>query len=874
MDTSKADTQSLDDTSIATLHSASIHRTSPKGVDGITFHKGCVMYKNAILNEIVKKYLQYVPEHCKNNQQKRDGLDYHITVINKTECKTIEKPNLTEHFRDKLNFSNINVIELGLGILKSADKESKTYFLLTYSPELDQIRKEFDLESIDFHITLGFDIRDVHEEGRKTLKTIQQINIDLPIEFFLLHPSPYKLKQIQYLEWIVKQKLFSTDPSIKKLIKELIKLYPKSKYEKIKELIELLIGMGDLDGYYVQAKVEQALGIPQSEIYNNISPLFDQEFDSDTVDPKSLQFLLNFLNNNINNQTIKKQSFYEFDNQKFIAHALPFNFSWVEPNRLAGSSIPSSNDLKLFSKMGIVHVITCLEEPLNIVQNDLKVHFFRIDDRTPPSMNQLDEMLNIVQIGEPTVIHCKGGVGRTNTVLACILIKQQKLNSEEAIARIKSTRPKVILDDRQIKFIKQFSNLQYACHKPKIKLPKLIIFVGYPASGKSTLSNHIVKCFGDDQVVRINQDDSGRKATIEQFNQNLKNSKTILVDNCNLTKEKRKVWLDLAFNTNQAFCIYFNHSMEELKYRIVRRVNHPTVKNGLKILDTLKDQLEEPELKEGFSKIIKIENDNDINLLLNDFGITQPIELPPESRSSIVKFVRTRHLINLGGASRDDLLLTAGEQNSFLQFPLDVEEKIDGANLGIVVKSNYQISVQNRSHYVSSSYHAQFSLLDNWILKHTDELISILEPEVEILYGEWCYMKHSIHYTKLPDYFLAFDLFNCITQQFLSRQELKVRLEGSSIKQVPLIVSKKFSNIKELTDIASKTKSKYYDGIIEGVYVRVCDDKHTVDRAKIVRKDFICGSNDSQTAASSSNVRHWTKAQLTKNILQLCDAEN
>lgn len=871
MDNIGKDTLSHTATSNTNQKMTESSRPATENDDIIVLHKGCVMYKSDKLKEMAERYIPYIPEHCQINQRQRDGLEYHITVINKSEVKTIGQPNLKEYLQDRIQLSRFDVTEFGLGILKSPDNEAncKTYFLLIYSSQLDRIRKDLHLESIDFHMTLGFDQRDVHVDGKKSLKAIQQINVNLPAQF--IPPSPYKSKQMQYLEWMVEH--FATDSRIKTAIKELTKLYPKSKYNKIKELIEILIGMGDLDGYYVQTKVEQALGIPTSDIFTNISTLFDREFDPATIDRKSLKFLLDFLNDNTNKQTIKKQHFYEFENQKFVNHPLPFNFSWVQSNVLAGSSIPSTNDLKLFSKMGIVHVITCLEEPLNVVQDCVKIHFFKIDDRTPPTLNQLEEMLNIVQLGEPTVIHCKGGVGRTNTVLACILIKQEKLSSEEAIAQIKSTRPKVILDDRQIKFIKQFSSLQYAGHKPKIKLPKMILFVGYPASGKSTLSTHMVNYFGDDQVVRINQDDSGRKATTEQFNQNIKNSKTILVDNCNLTKEKRKVWFDLAFNTKQAWCIYFNYNIEELKYRIVRRVNHPTVKNGLKILATLKDQLEEPEYSEGFSKIIKIENDEHITALLNDFGIAQPIELPPETTSQIVKFVRTRHLVNLGGASRDDLLLTHGEQNSFLQFQLDVEEKIDGANLGIVVKADYKISVQNRSHYVSSSYHAQFSLLDNWILKHSDELIALLEPEVEILYGEWCYMKHSIHYTKLPDYFLAFDLYNCITQQFSSRQELQVRLEGTSIKQVPLIVSKKFGNVKELSDIASKTKSQYYDGIVEGVYLRVCDDKNTKDRAKIVRKDFICGSGDGQTAGGSNNVRHWTKAQLTKNVLQLCDFE-
>ena len=44
-------------------------------------------------------------------------------------------------------------------------------------------------------------------------------------------------------------------------------------------------------------------------------------------------------------------------------------------------------------------------------------------------------------------------------------------------------------------------------------------------------------------------------------------------------------------------------------------------------------------------------------------------------------------------------------------------------------------------------------------MDHNDSLYEILDQDT-ILFGEWLYAKHSISYNNLPDYFLAFDLYN------------------------------------------------------------------------------------------------------------------
>ena len=163
---------------------------------------------------------------------------------------------------------------------------------------------------------------------------------------------------------------------------------------------------------------------------------------------------------------------------------------------------------------------------------------------------------------------------------------------------------------------------------------------------------------------------------------------------------------------------------------------------------------------------------------------------------ALFKFPRTRHLFDAGGhgVSRDDLLMDRTEADAFYskrggrQTVVTVEEKVDGANLGISISpSDYRIMVQNRAHYVNSQTHKQFALLDQWLDEHSAALFDVIEPGRHVLFGEWLYAKHSIHYTRLPGYFLAFDIYDRKAGRFLSRRARNRRLESSGIPTVRLI---------------------------------------------------------------------------------------
>merc|ERR1711976_133736 len=128
-----------------------------------------------------------------------------------------------------------------------------------------------------------------------------------------------------------------------------------------------------------------------------------------------------------------------------------------------------------------------------------------------------------------------------------------------------------------------------------------------------------------------------------------------------------------------------------------------------------------------------------------------------------------------------------------------------------------------------------------------------------ILFGEWLYAKHSVAYQALPNYFLAFDLYNKKEQKFYSREILEQRLEGTQIQPVRLVFSSR-QNEEQVVDEKyllglMKQNSEYGQEQMEGVYIKFCQDGWVVDRSKIVRSDFIAGNE------------HWSKGIITPNEL-------
>ena len=124
------------------------------------------------------------------------------------------------------------------------------------------------------------------------------------------------------------------------------------------------------------------------------------------------------------------------------------------------------------------------------------------------------------------------------------------------------------------------------------------------------------------------------------------------------------------------------------------------------------------------------------------------------------RFPHTPHLAWLGsGTPRDDKVLSPAEAQTLLAEAVVIEEKLDGANLGLSISPDGTLWAQNRGQYLIAPYAGQFEHLGHWIDAREDALFDALGENL-ILFGEWCAARHSVAYDHLPDWFLVFDVYD------------------------------------------------------------------------------------------------------------------
>ena len=222
--------------------------------------------------------------------------------------------------------------------------------------------------------------------------------------------------------------------------------------------------------------------------------------------------------------------------------------------------------------------------------------------------------------------------------------------------------------------------------------------------------------------------------------------------------------------------------------------------------------------------------------------------------ADFVKFPDTPHLLWLGTAAvREDKVLARADAESFLRQPVIVEEKVDGANLGVCFDAHGNLLAQNRGNFVERGTKGQFAPLWKWLADRETQLFDSLEDRL-ILFGEWCYARHSIHYTRLPDFFLAFDVFDRHQQRFMSsprRDEVVGELELATVPKVGAGAFR-FDEIPSLIG-----PSCLYHGPMEGIYLRQESPAWLIQRAKVVRAEFVQQMGE-----------HWSKQSLVPNQLE------
>ena len=236
------------------------------------------------------------------------------------------------------------------------------------------------------------------------------------------------------------------------------------------------------------------------------------------------------------------------------------------------------------------------------------------------------------------------------------------------------------------------------------------------------------------------------------------------------------------------------------------------------------------------------------------------------TRDDFKKFPRTPHLFGSKGTDDDKHLNQADSQRFLDDESLIVEEKVDGTNVGIHFTANGQLVLQCRGHLITEGMHPQYDLFKQWAAVQRPMLEERLGDQY-LLFGEWVYAKHSIHYRALSHYFLEFDIFDKQAGEFLSLERRLAIMDGSSLQTVPVVHTGRIDRADLLNLIGPSAFDSEFenpftgrlDHLMEGLYLRTEALGVVTGRAKCVRPEFVEKIKQST---------HWQQQPLVPNLLR------
>lgn len=255
---------------------------------------------------------------------------------------------------------------------------------------------------------------------------------------------------------------------------------------------------------------------------------------------------------------------------------------------------------------------------------------------------------------------------------------------------------------------------------------------------------------------------------------------------------------------------------------------------------------------------------------------------------NLQRYVRTPHLagsrLQPGDTAEGQLPVAS------LMYGTQVwEEKLDGSNVGISFSADADICLQSRGHYLGGGWREkQYNLLKCWANRHIDWLFDVLSSRY-IMYGEWCYAKHTVFYDRLPHYFFEFDIYDrrdaCYLSTAARQRLLNHGRNRAPIISVPIIhvgTLHSEADVRRLIrpspyksadwrtvltaiagmhgiDPAQARRETDASDLCEGLYLKIEQDDKVIGRYKFVRPDFL------QAILHSGS--HWAKRPILPNQL-------
>jgi len=191
-------------------------------------------------------------------------------------------------------------------------------------------------------------------------------------------------------------------------------------------------------------------------------------------------------------------------------------------------------------------------------------------------------------------------------------------------------------------------------------------------------------------------------------------------------------------------------------------------------------------------------------------------------------------------------VLDSARRHLLLTEPVIVEEKLDGANVSIRMVNGWPECAGRRSGTLDRA--RQFGRLRSWAASHVTELRALL-PADEVLFGEWLYLEHAIHYDALPDLLIVLDLWR--GRHFVTADERDQRCARVALHCPPRLFRGVLGTEQALEML--HTRSTFGNEPAEGLVIRREVDGRLADRAKWVAPGFVQLGDDEWTGPRRFN---------------------